>query len=87
MNEALAQYPRHLGVDLGNHQIGRKSGGHGDVHGDPKAHPAEIVGRGDLDEGHVNRDLPRLKQPRDIGEVDGGEESTAPGKGLKDTGT
>ncbi len=71
MDEALPHHPRHARIDLSDHQVGRVGRGTRDVHGNPQAHPAEIVRRADLDERHVDRHLAAFEQDRHIRNVHG----------------
>ena len=63
-DEAVAHGPGHLRVDLGDHQAGVGRGRLDDVHRDAQAAAALLVGRGHLDEGHVERHLARCRTAR-----------------------
>ena len=58
MEHSVSGNPGHLGIDLCDHDIGRLCRGQRDVHGDSEVHPAEIIGRSDLYEGVMERDVP-----------------------------
>ena len=82
MDKAPAQDPGHAGVNLGDNQIGRQGCRQGDVHRHPQAHPSEIIGRGHLDQGHMNGKLTGFKQPRHRRQVDGGDKPHISGQAL-----
>ncbi len=69
MDEALAQHPGHAWVDLGDDMPGGCGGRQGDVHRNPQAHPAEIVGGRHLHQGHVDRQFSGFEQARYFGHV------------------
>jgi len=58
MEHSVSGNPGHLGIDLGDDDIGRLCRGQRDVHGHAEVHPAEIVGGSDLYEGVMDRDVP-----------------------------
>ena len=62
--------PRHLRVDLGDDQRGVLGGALDDVDRDAEAAHAVLVGRGDLDQRHVQRQLAGGEQPRDVRQED-----------------
>ena len=45
MDKAAAQHPGHMGIDLGDDHVRRLGRGQGNIHGNPQAHPAEIIRR------------------------------------------
>ena len=75
MDKAAPQHPRHSGIDLGNDHIGRLGRRKGDIHGNPQAHPSEVIRRADLDQSDVDRQLAAFKQARDRREIDGGDKA------------
>jgi hypothetical protein len=57
---------RHVGIHLGQHQLGALDGGPHHVDRHPQADEAVRVGRADLDEGHVDAHPPAADERRDL---------------------
>jgi len=74
MDKTSSQHPGHVGVDLADDNVGRFAGCQGDIHGNPKTHPSEVIrGRG-LNQGCVQGHEPGFKQSGNLGQINGGNE-------------
>jgi hypothetical protein len=69
VNEGVAQRARHARVDLGDHQARRFGRRLGDAHFHPKGTKTMVIGRGHLDQGHIERQPARGKQGGDLGQA------------------
>ena len=72
-NHRVPEHPRHLGIDGGNHRVGRFNRGQGGIHRAAQGHIAVLVGRRNLNQGHIgtaiafaNQALGILQEHRNI---------------------
>ena len=71
VDETIAQRPRHFRIDLRDDQRGVFGGALHDVHRHAEAAHAVLIRRRDMNEGHVQRELPGIEQTRDVRQVNG----------------
>jgi hypothetical protein len=68
VDEAVTVHPRHVTIDLRDHDLGGIHGRSSHVYGHAQAAIATPVGRGYLNEGDIERPASRAKQLGDLGE-------------------
>ena len=85
-DEAVAQGPRHAGIDLGDDQARALDRWLHNVNGDTEATEAVLVGWRHLDEGHVDGDASAAEQAGHLREEDGRVVRLARGDALPHVG-
>ncbi len=78
VDEPVPVHPGHAAVYLGDDQGGLLHRRLDDIHADSQAHIAVLVRRGGLDQGHLDRDQPPVKEIRHMGKKEGGVVGHAP---------